>query len=144
MDTGTYQAVRSDNSHRGPQDQSLGELVKSLSEQTSQLVRDEMRLAAAELKQKGKRAGAGAGLFGGAGVLSLYAGGALVTCVIAALAQAIHVWAAALIVAAGLLALAGVAGLLGKRQVAQAVPPAPEQAIDGIRRDVAVVKEHLR
>jgi membrane protein len=144
MDNGTYQDVRNRDSHHGPRDQSIGELVKSLSEQTSQLVRDEMRLAAAELKQKGKRAGVGAGLFGGAAVLSLYAGGALVTCLIVALAQAMDLWAAALIVCGGLLALAGIAGLLGKRQVAQAAPVAPEQAVEGLRRDVATVKEHLR
>jgi uncharacterized membrane protein YqjE len=137
-------ATRNGHSQRDGSDQSLAELVKSLSEQSSQLVRDEMRLAAAELKQKGKRAGAGAGLFGGAAVLGLYAGGALVTCLIAALGKGMDLWAAALIVSGGLFALAALAGLLAKRQVAQALPPAPQRALDGLHRDVATVKEHLR
>jgi membrane protein len=144
MDNGAYQATRYSGVGRELQDQSIGELVKSVSEQTSQLVRDEMRLAAAELKQKGKRAGVGAGMFGAAGVLMLYGGGALITCLIAALAEAIDLWAAALIVGAGLLTVAGVVALLGKRQLVEAVPPTPEEAMDGLRRDVQTVKEHLR
>jgi Putative Actinobacterial Holin-X, holin superfamily III len=39
----------------------IGELVAKLSEQTTRLVRDEVRLAQAEMAQKGKKAGLGAG-----------------------------------------------------------------------------------
>lgn len=76
----------------------VGELVTRLAEQILQLVRNELRLAQAELKQKGKRIGFGAGLTGAAGLISLYGLGALVTAVIAALALVLPVWAAALIV----------------------------------------------
>src|SRR5689334_11137088 len=96
---------------------SAGELVKQLSEQTSRLVRQEMELAKAELAIKGKRAGIGAGMFGTAGLLGLYAVGALITAAIAALATAVDTWLAALIVAVVLGAAAGVVALMGKNKV---------------------------
>ena len=83
----------------GPPDTSAAELVKQLSEQTSRLVHHEVELAKAELSEKGKRAGIGAGMFGGAGVFGLYALGALIAAAIAALATAVATWLAALILA---------------------------------------------
>lgn len=121
-------------------DQEIGDLVKQLSEQTSTLVRKELQLAQIELKEKGKRAGIGAGLFGGAGVVMLYGVGALVAAVILLLATALAAWLSALIVAVVLLAGAGIAALMGKKQVEQAVPPQPEQAIQSTKRDVDHVK----
>ncbi len=121
-------------------DQQVGDLVKQLSEQTSTLVRKELQLAQIELKEKGKRAGIGAGLFGGAGVVMLYGVGALVAAVILLLATALAAWLSALIVAVVLLAGGGVAALMGKKQVEQAVPPQPEQAIQSTKRDVDHVK----
>jgi uncharacterized membrane protein YqjE len=121
-------------------DQEIGDLVKQLSEQTSTLVRKELQLAQIDLKEKGKRAGIGAGLFGGAGVVVLYGVGALVAAVILLLATALAAWLSALIVAVVLLAGAGIAALMGKKQVQQAVPPQPEQAIQSTKRDVDHVK----
>jgi len=121
-------------------DQQIGDLVKQLSEQTSTLVRKELQLAQIDLKEKGKRAGIGAGLFGGAGVVVLYGVGALVAAVILLLATALAAWLSALIVAVVLLAGAGIAALMGKKQVQQAVPPQPEQAIQSTKRDVDHVK----
>ena len=121
-------------------DQEIGDLVKQLSEQTSTLVRKELQLAQIDLKEKGKRAGIGAGLFGGAGVVMLYGVGALVAAVILLLATALAAWLSALIVAVVLLAGAGIAALMGKKQVQQAVPPQPEQAIQSTKRDVDHVK----
>jgi Protein of unknown function (DUF1469). len=121
-------------------DQQIGDLVKQLSEQTSTLVRKELQLAQIDLKEKGKRAGIGAGLFGGAGVVMLYGVGALVAAVILLLATALAAWLSALIVAVVLLAGAGIAALMGKKQVQQAVPPQPEQAIQSTKRDVDHVK----
>src|SRR5881397_3410027 len=82
----------------GAQEASVAELVKQLSEQTSRLARQEVELAKAELAEKGKRAGVGAGMFGGAGVFGFYALGALVATAILALATAVDAWLAALIV----------------------------------------------
>ena len=123
---------------------STADLVSQLSEQVSTLVRDELALARAELTEKGKRAGKGAGLLGGGGVLALYGVGALLVTIGALLALVLPVWASALIVTVVVFAAAGVAALLGKRQVQQAVPPKPEAAMESGRRDVEAVKAGIR
>ena len=122
-------------------DRPVGELVQELSQQTATLVRQELQLAQLEMKEKGKRAGLGAGLFGGAGVVALYGGGALIAAIVLVLATALEPWIAALIVAAVLFAVAGVLALIGKKQVEQATPPAPEQAIASTKKDIDEVKE---
>src|SRR3954469_9675751 len=88
-------------------DQSVAELVKQLTDQTSRLARLEVELAKAELQAKGKQAGLGAGMFGGAAGLAFYGLGALIACAILALDLAVAGWLAALIVALVLFAGAG-------------------------------------
>lgn len=127
-----------------PTDQSMADLMRQASEQTAALVRQEIRLAQVELREKGKHAGIGVGLFGGGGLLALYGLGALVFSAILALALAVPAWAAALIVAVLLFAVAGVLALMGKKQVDQASPPVPEQAIDSTQRDIDEVKQRGR
>ena len=122
------------------QDASAAELVKQLSEQTSRLVHHEMELAKAELAVKGKRAGIGAGMFGGAGTFGLYALGALTAAIIAALATAVDTWLAALIVAVVYGAIAGVLALTGKKKVQEAVPPVPEDTVESVKEDVQWTK----
>jgi membrane protein len=122
-------------------ERSVAELIHDLSEQLSTLVRDEIRLARAELSEKGKRAGIGAGLFGGAGVVSLYGVGALIFAAGLGLAKVVDGWLAALIVAAALFLIAGILALTGRGQVKQAVPPVPEQAVHSVKTDVETVKE---
>ena len=129
---------------RLPRNATTGELVTRLSAQISELVRGELALAKAELAQKGKRAGIGAGLAGTAGVLALYGVGALITTVIAALALVLPVWAAALIVAVVIFIVAGVLGLLGKNQIQRATPPVPENTVESVKRDVATVTERIK
>jgi MFS family permease len=123
---------------------SVAELVSQLTELVPRLVREEIALAQRELQEKGKRAGIGAGLFGGGGVVALYGGGALVAAAVLGLAEAVPGWLAALIVAVVLLAVAGVLALIAKRQVARATPPVPEQALREIKKDVTTVKESTR
>jgi uncharacterized membrane protein YqjE len=118
----------------------VGELIQELSQQTATLVRQELQLAQLEMKEKGKRAGLGAGLFGGAGVVALYGVGALIATLILVLATFLEAWVAALIVTVVLFAIAGVLGLIGKKQVDQATPAAPEQAIASTKKDVDEVK----
>lgn len=118
----------------------VGELVQALSEQTATLVRKELQLAQIELTEKGKRAGIGAGLFGGAGVIALYGVGVFIAAAVMGLATVIEPWVAAVIVGVVMFAAAGIASLMGKKQVEQAVPPAPEQAIQSTKRDVDEVK----
>jgi uncharacterized membrane protein YqjE len=121
----------------------MGELVKQLSDQTTQLVRAEVELAKAELAEKGKQAGIGAGMFGGAGLFALYGVGALVACAILALSTAVTGWLAALIVAVVLFAVAGVLALLGKSRAQRATPPVPEQTVETIKEDVRYTKEQV-
>jgi predicted phage tail protein len=121
-------------------DASVAELVKQLSEQSSRLARQEVELAKAELAMKGKRAGIGAGMFGGAGIFGFYAVGALVATAILALSTAVVAWLAALIVTVVLAAIAGVLALQGKTKVQQATPPVPEEATESVKEDVQWAK----
>ena len=125
-------------------DQPIGDLVKQLSEQTATLVRQEMKLAQAELQEKGKKAGIGAGMFGASGLVAFFGAACLIAAAVLALATAVDSWLAALIVGVVLLAAAGVAALMGKKQIEEATPPAPEQAMSSMKRDVDTVKRRAR
>src|SRR4051795_3972041 len=124
----------------GARDQSTADLLRQLSEQTTTLVRQEIELAKLELTEKGKKAGIGAGMFGGAGALGFYALGAFTACLVLALATAVTGWLAALIVAVVYGAVAGVLARTGKKKVTEAAPPVPEQALDSTKEDVRWVK----
>jgi uncharacterized caspase-like protein len=129
--------------HR-PDDHTVGELVHDLSQQTSQLVREELALAKAEMREKGKHAGLGLGLFSGAGLLAFFGGAALIATAILALALALPAWLAALVVTLVLFAAAGVAALVGRKHVQQATPAKPEQTIGNLPRDVQAVKQPIK
>jgi membrane protein len=119
------------------------ELVRDLSTQVSRLVRQELELAKVELAAKGKEAGIGAGMFGGAGLMALYGVGALIAAAILGLSTAVAGWLAAIIVGAVLLAVAGVLALMGRARARRAVPPAPEQTLASVKEDVRFTKEHV-
>jgi uncharacterized membrane protein YqjE len=121
-----------------------GELVKELSAQVSTLVRQELELAKVELSAKGKEAGIGAGMFGGAGLMALYGLGAVTAAAILGLATAVAGWLAAIIVAVVWFAIAGVLALLGKGRTKRAVPPMPEQTVETVKEDVRYTKEHVQ
>ncbi|WP_028652911.1 phage holin family protein [Nocardioides halotolerans] len=123
-------------------DEPIGAVVHRLSEQLPELVRSELRLAQAELTEKGKHAGVGIGLFSGAGVLALYGLAGLLTTAVIALDLALPLWLSALIVTVVVLVAAGVAAVVGKKQVTQATPPTPEKAIAGVKQDVEAAKGH--
>lgn len=125
---------------REPSEASLGQLVSSVSQQIPDLIRSEIRLAQAEMTEKGKRAGLGLGMFGAAGLLALYGVGALLVTIVLLLDLVLPAWAAALIVTVVLLAAAGLVALKGKTKVADATPPKPERALDGLKADVATIK----
>ncbi len=119
---------------------STGELVKQLSQDASTLVRKEIELARAELVEKGKKAGRGAGMFGGAGMFALGAFGGLTAALILLLAEAMDAWVAALIVTAVWGAVAGVLAMEGKQKVEEAGPPQPEQTVETVKEDVQWAK----
>lgn len=120
--------------------QPVGELVKQLSEQTSTLVRQEIELAKAELSERGKAAGAGAGLLGGGGLLGLLAAGALTAFLILLLAEAMEGWIAALIVAVLYGAGAALLALNGRNRFREGMPPTPEQTVESVKEDVQWAK----
>jgi amino acid transporter len=120
---------------------SIGELVSLLSEKTSQLVKDEIRLAKAEMADKAKHAGAGVGMFVAAGLFAFFALGTLIACAVLGLANAVPAWLAALIVAVVLLLVAAALGAAGKRMLDRA--SGPIAVTESVKADVAAVKEGL-
>ena len=125
-------------------EQSTAELLRKLSEQTTELARKEVELAKVELQEKGRKAGIGAGLFGGAGALGFYALGAFTAFLILLLDEAVAAWLAALIVTVVYGAIAGVLALRGKSKVTEATPPVPEQAVETTKEDVRWVKTRAK
>jgi Putative Actinobacterial Holin-X, holin superfamily III len=121
-------------------DRSIGELFGKLSNETSTLIRQEMALARAELTEKGKEAGKGAGLFGGAGAVGLLGAGALTAGIILLLDLAIAAWLAAIIVGLIYVAVAAFLGLKGRDKIQAATPPVPEQTVDTVKEDVEWAK----
>jgi uncharacterized membrane protein YqjE len=136
--------MAADHNGNDLRDRPTTELLRELSDQTTTLVRQEIELAKAELTQKGKKAGVGAGMFGGAGIAGLFALAALTTAIIAALDTAMPLWLAALIVAVVYGAIAGVLAMRGKKEIDQATPVAPEQAIDSTKEDVQWAKTRAK
>jgi uncharacterized membrane protein YqjE len=121
-------------------DHGVGDLVKELSSQVSTLVRQEVELAKAEVGEKGKKAGVGAGMFGGAGAAALLMLGSLTACLILALDLAMPAWAAALIVTALWAAVAGGLALQGRKKMQEMGKPIPEKTIETVKEDVQWAK----
>lgn len=129
----------------GARDESIGELLKDLTTETSTLVRQELAFARAELTQKGKAAGKGAGMLAAAGVVALLMLGALTASLIALLSTAVtHVWLAALIVTVVYGFGAAAIALAGRKALKDAMPPAPQETIESVKEDVAWVKTQTR
>ena len=141
MDRGSFENRNSRNSHEG---ESIADLTRKLSEQSTLLARQEVALAKAEMTEKGKRLGIGAGALGAAGVVALYMVGALVATLILALSTFMEAWLAALIVTIVLGAVAAVLALIGKKQVDAGSPPVPERAIDSTKLDVEELKSSAK
>ena len=104
---------------------SVGELFSDVAEDLSTLMRQEVDLAKAELRQSATRAGKGAGLLAGAGISGHMV---LLFASVAAwwgIGDAVgHGWSA-LIVAAIWLVIAAALGLMGRREIS-AVPGIPQ------------------
>jgi membrane protein len=127
-----------------PPDDSIAALINQVTEESSRLVRTELKIAQLEMTDKAKTAGVGLGAFGAAGVLAMFGIGCLIVTAIFALALVVPSWAAALIVGVVVLAIAAVAALIGKKKVTEAVPPVPSAAVENVKADVAEIKESAR
>ena len=125
-------------------DRPIGELLRQLSQETATLVRQEIDLAKAEVTEKGKKAGMGAGMFGAAGIVGFLALGALTAFLILALNEFLPAWAAALIVTVVYAAIAGVLAMQGKEKVREASPPVPEQTVETVKEDIQWAKNQTR
>lgn len=136
-----FDGARHDGHRDGHRDAGTGELVRQAAQQMSELMRAELRLAAAELKDKARHAGTGAGMLGGAALVALYGVAVLLAAAVAAIAVALPVWAAALIIGGFLMLVAGVLAIMGRAQARRATPPKPEQAMGEARQTVAELKE---
>lgn len=129
------------NGHHGDlRDRGTGELVKQLSNQVSTLARQEVELAKAETTEKGKKAGVGAGMFGGAGVAGLLTLGSLTAFLIVVLALAIPAWASALLITVMWAAVAGVLALQGRNKLREMGKPVPEKTVETVKEDVQWLK----
>jgi uncharacterized membrane protein YqjE len=125
-------------------EQPVGALLKQLASETSTLVRQELELAKAEMREKGRKAGPGLGMLGGAGVVALLAAGSLTAFLILVLDEAMPAWLAALIVTAVYGAVAAVLYVRGKDKVEDAGSPAPRQTIETLKEDVEWAKHPTR
>lgn len=123
---------------------STGELIRDLSAQVRTLVRQELDLAKAELTEKGRHAGVGAGLLAGAAVGALMMLGALTATLVLALAEAMPAWAAALVVTALWGALAGALALIGRERLGDVGQPVPEKTVESVREDIQWVRDRTR
>ncbi len=118
---------------------STADLIRRATDQLSTLVRDELALARAEISEKLVHAGKGAGLFGAAGLVSLYGVFGLLAGVVLVLAKVMPAWGAAFVVGAALLLIAGLMAMVGRGQVRKVGPPMPEAAVRGVRTDIETV-----
>lgn len=126
------------------QERPIGEVASALTRDLSLLVRQELELAKAEMRAKGRIVLPGLGMLGAAGVAALLAGGTLTAFVVLLLSLFLDEWLAALITALALGGIAGALAMLGKERVDEAGSPVPEQAIENVKEDVQWMKEHAR
>jgi uncharacterized membrane protein YqjE len=123
-------------------DASLGQLTGELSQQVTRLVRDEIRLAQVEMRDKGKRLGTGAGLMGAGGLLAAFGFGCVVAAAVLALDLAVEAWISALIVGAVLFVVASIVGAAGRSQMRRGAPPVPREAMESTKEDIEALKGH--
>ena len=124
-----------------PRDRPVGDLLNTVKQEGANLAKQEVRLAKAEMTEKAKDVGIGAGMFGGAGYVAHLASLALMATIIFALAEVMAAWLAALIVTVVYAAIAGVLAMKAKKKIKQAGPPIPEQTVESVKQTIQTVKE---
>lgn len=125
----------SDDGHPKPSDMSTRDLTMQLGGQMSRLVREEIALARAEIFADARQAVMGGGLLSGSAAAGHTAWLAMAVGAGAALALVLPVWAAALVVAGVLAAVAGVLALLGRRRLRRRTPL--RMTMQSVREDFA-------
>ena len=117
-------------------EQPIGELLKQLASETTTLVRQELDLAKAEMREKAGKAGPGFGMIGVAGAMGLLAAGTATVFFVLALDGVMPNWLAALVVAVVYGVVAALLYMRGKEKVDDAGSPAPRQTIETVKEDV--------
>lgn len=118
---------------------SLGEIISDISEGLSQLFRQEVELAKAELKTEAAKAGKAAGMFGGAGVAGLMTAIMVSFALAYALDTVLPLGWATLIVGV-LWAIAAAVLYSVARGQARTVSPVPRQTIETLKEDAKWLK----
>lgn len=117
----------------------VGELVSEVTRTLSTLMRQELELAKAELRQEAVKAGKGAGFLGGAGfagwMLALFFSLAIVW----ALDEIMHLFFAAFIVAVLWAIVAAVLFVKGRAEM-RTVNPVPEKTVETLKEDAEWAK----
>ena len=123
-----------------PRKRSLIDLITSIPTLVTDLVQREIELVKAEMTAKLKALGIGAGIIAGAVLVLLAMLGVLLTAGILALSLVMPGWLAALLVAAGLLIIAVILGLIGYSILKKGIPPVPTESIDSLKHDLRAIK----
>ncbi len=120
-------------------EQPVGEIIKAITGDVKELVRDEVQLAKAELVPVAKAGGIGAGLLAGAAFFGVSAVFILYFCVVYVLVRlGLPEWASFLIVGAALLVLAAVLGAIGYSLIKKV--KAPQRTITQAKETVDAVR----
>jgi len=122
-----------------PKRQSLVALLNSLPELIKTLLRQEIELVKAELLDKVKVLGVGAGLLAGAAIVLLLLLGVLLTWIFLALAAVMPLWAAGLIMTGSLVLIIVVLVLIGMNRIKSVDTIEPERSIASIKADIDVI-----
>jgi len=125
-------------------DRPIGETAGALLRDVSLLVRQELQLAKAELREKGALAVPAVAMFGAAAVVGLATVGALTAFVILVLTLFLAPWLAALIAGVVLAVVAAGLAMAGRQRLERMGQPVPEQTIRTVQEDVQWVKEQAR
>lgn len=124
-------------------DRSAGDIVKDIVANAQDIIRSEVRLAKAEIREETKKAvGAGTALGAGA-VMALYGLGFVLAGIAALLALVMPGWAATLIVGVVLLIIGGIAISVGLNRW-KAVHTTPERAIADVKENAEWLKRQTK
>jgi uncharacterized membrane protein YqjE len=127
-----------------PQNEGLAASIKQLSEDLGVLVRKELELARAELSEKAKTAGVGAGMLSGSAISGLLTLGSLTALLIIAIALVLPAWLSALIVTVMWGIVTAILALSGKKKLQDATPLVPQQTIQNVKEDVEWAQTGLK
>jgi uncharacterized membrane protein YqjE len=125
---------------REKRQESVPELVKELTRDISELVRQEIELARVEMTEKGRKAGLGVGMFGGAAVLGMAVVGGSMATIIILIDLAMPLWLASLITTVLYAAAAAVLALRGRDELKETGAPIPERTKQSVKEDIQWAK----